>query len=99
MIAKDVNCAVRRCACLHCSPAKTPGDPENKERKEGTGGPVSCFGRTPFSSWSIESLAGEPTCGIAEGPSEVRLAARCRARRQVTLRHLVCHGLPACLPS
>lgn len=99
MIAKDVNCAVRRCACLHCSPAKTPGDPENKERKEGTGGPVSCFGRTPFSSWSIESLAGELTCGIAEGPSEVRLAARCRARRQVTLRHLVCHGLPACLPS
>uniref|UniRef100_A0A663E107 MAP7 domain containing 2 n=1 Tax=Aquila chrysaetos chrysaetos TaxID=223781 RepID=A0A663E107_AQUCH len=70
---------MRRCACLHCSPAKTPGDPENKERKEGTGGPVSCFGGTPSSSWSIESLPGELTCGIAEGPSKVRLAARSRA--------------------
>lgn len=41
MITKDVNCAVKHRACLHCSPAKTPGDPENKERKDGTGGPVS----------------------------------------------------------
>lgn len=69
MIAKDVNCAVRHRACLHCSPAKTPGDAENKERKEGTGGPASCFKRIPSSSWSVKSLAGELTRGIAEGPS------------------------------
>uniref|UniRef100_A0A8D0F119 MAP7 domain containing 2 n=1 Tax=Strix occidentalis caurina TaxID=311401 RepID=A0A8D0F119_STROC len=66
MIAKDVNCAVRHSACLHCSLAKTPGDPENKEGKEGTGGPVSSFKRIPSSNWSVKSLAGELTCGIAE---------------------------------
>lgn len=97
MIAKDVNCAVRHHACLHCSPAKTPGDTENKERKEGTGGPVSCFKKVPSLSWSVKPLAGELTHGIAEGPSKVHLAAHSRACRQVTLRRLLCHALPAAL--
>lgn len=48
MIAKDVNCAVRHCACLHCSAAKIPGDPESKDK--GAGGPISCFKRIPSSS-------------------------------------------------
>jgi len=96
MIAKDVNCAVRHCACLHCSPAKTLGDPENKEREEGTGSRVSCFKRIPFCSWSVKSLAGELTRGIAEGPSKVWLLLPGHACRQVTPRDLVCLSLPAC---